>query len=400
LSILRNSKIALGVTGGIAAYKACELASQLVQAGARVDVIMTANAQQFVGAATFQALTKRPVHLTAFEEWTEQSAGHVSLARDIDALVVAPATANILSKLAHGAADDMLSTTALATSAPLIVAPAMEHSMFHHAATQANIALLQERGATLIGPESGRLASGEMGDGRLASTSSMLDTIRHVLGRNGPLAGRHVVVTAGGTQEAIDPVRFLGNRSSGLMGYALARAAIDLGAKVTLITGPGNLEPPITANIRRVVSAFELMQETKRAVSEADVLVMAAAVADYRPKHSYQSKIKKGSAHEPTCIALVRNPDVLASIDCPKLIKIGFAAETEDLVANARKKLNEKQLAMIVANDAVQTIGNADSSATILTPDLDPEVLPQMSKDELAAEIMSRIAALIASLEK
>ncbi len=400
MSVLTNSKMALGVSGGIAAYKACELASQLAQAGARVDVIMTSNAQQFVGPATFQALTKRPVHLTAFEEWSEQSTGHVSLAHDIDVLVVAPATANVISKLAHGAADDMLSTTALATSAPLVLAPAMEHSMFHHVATQANFALLRERGATFVGPESGHLASGAMGDGRLASIPSILDTIRKILGRKGPLAGRRVVVTAGGTQEAIDPVRFLGNRSSGLMGYALARAAIDFGAEVTLITGPTSLEPLTTANLKRVVSARELDQETKRAVGDADVLIMAAAVADFRPKDFHASKIKKGSAEEPSSVALVRNPDILATIDCPKLIKVGFAAETDDLVANAHKKLNEKQLAMIIANDAIQTIGNTQSTATILTSTSDPEVLPQMSKDDLAAEIMSRISALIESRDK
>lgn len=396
MSILSGSKIALGVTGGIAAYKACELASQLVQAGAILDVIMTENAQRFIGPVTFQALTKRPVHVSTFQEWTEVSTGHVSLAHEIDLLVVAPATANVISKLAHGAADDMLTTTALATRSPLLIAPAMEHAMFHHAATKANIELLESRDVTFVGPESGRLASGEEGDGRLSSIPTIVDTIRAILGREGPLAGRHIVVTAGGTQEAIDPVRYLGNRSSGLMGYALARAAIDLGARVTMISGPTNLEPPSTATFEKVVSAVELEVATKHAVKDADALIMAAAVADYRPSESHSSKIKKGSADEPLTISLLRNPDILASIDCPNLIKVGFAAETENLFANAESKLREKRLAMIVANDAVETIGNPNSSAIILTPDREPDQLPQMSKNELAAEIVGRVAALIA----
>jgi phosphopantothenoylcysteine decarboxylase / phosphopantothenate---cysteine ligase len=396
VSILSGSKIALGVTGGIAAYKACELASQLVQAGAILDVIMTENAQRFVGPTSFQALTKRPVHVSTFEEWSDTSTGHISLAHEIDLLVVVPATANVISKLAYGAADDMLTTTALATRSPLLIAPAMEHAMYHHAATKANIELLASRGASFVGPESGRLASGEEGDGRLASIPTIIDTIRAILGRKGPLAGCHIVVTAGGTQEAIDPVRFLGNRSSGLMGYALARAAIDFGARVTLISGPTNLEAPSTAKLERINSANELKAATDRAVKDADALIMAAAVADYRPSESQTSKIKKGSTDEPVTISLVQNPDILASIDCPRLIKVGFAAETDNLIANAKAKLLEKDLAMIVANNAVETIGNPQSSAIILTPDREPDQLPQMSKDELAAEIIGRVAALIA----
>jgi phosphopantothenoylcysteine decarboxylase / phosphopantothenate---cysteine ligase len=396
VSILSGSKIALGVSGGIAAYKACELASQLVQAGAILDVIMTENAQRFVGPMTFQALTKRPVHVSTFEEWTDTSTGHISLAHEIDLLVVAPATANVISKLANGAADDMLTTAALATKSPLLIAPAMEHAMYHHAATRANIEMLSSRGATFVGPESGWLASGEEGDGRLASSASIVDTIRAILGRSGPLTGSHIVVTAGGTQEAIDLVRFLGNRSSGMMGYALARAAIDFGARVTLISGPTNLESPITATNEQIVSAVELEEATKHAVKDADALVMAAAVADYRPSDSHPSKIKKGSSDEPLTISLFRNPDILSSIDCPSLIKVGFAAETDNLITNAESKLREKRLAMIVANDAVETIGNPMSSAIILTPDREPDRLPQMSKDELAAEIIGRVALLIA----
>lgn len=397
MSVLSGSKIALGVTGGIAAYKACELTSQLVQAGARVDVIMTENAQHFIGAGTFQALTKRPVHISVFEEWTQTSTGHVSLAQEIDLLVIAPATANVVSKLAYGAADDMLTTTALATTAPLLIAPAMEHAMFHHASTQVNIDILRSRGASIAGPETGRLASGEQGDGRLSSIAVLIDTIRAVLGKHGPLEGRHLVITAGGTQEAIDPVRFLGNRSSGQMGYALARAAIDVGARVTLISAPTNFDPPVTANVEHVVSTVELDRATKHAIKDADALIMAAAVADFRPSESHSSKIKKGSPSEPTTLTLARTPDILASIDCPSLIKVGFAAETDNLIESARAKLRDKQLALIVANDAVATIGSSTSSAVILTPDGVPDRLPHMAKEDVAAEIINRVVTLIAN---
>jgi phosphopantothenoylcysteine decarboxylase/phosphopantothenate--cysteine ligase len=395
VSVLSEHRIALGVTGGIAAYKAAELASQLVQAGALLDVIMTTNAQRFVGEATFQALTKRPVHTNVFEEWTEESTGHVSLAHDIELLVIAPATANVIVKLAHGAADDMLSVTALITRAPLLIAPAMEHGMYHHPATQANIELLKQRGATFVGPETGHLASGAEGDGRLADIATVIDTIRAMLGKCGRLAGRHLVITAGGTQEAIDPVRFLGNRSSGQMGFALAQAAIDEGARVTLITGPTNLRPPATANVRGITSALELETETNLAIKQADALIMAAAVADFRPVEPSTSKIKKGSSYEPVSISLTRNPDILASIDCPNLIKVGFAAETEDLVENAQQKLRDKRLSLIVANDATATIGSSYSTAVLIAPDGKPERLPELTKEALAVKIIDRLAQLL-----
>jgi phosphopantothenoylcysteine decarboxylase/phosphopantothenate--cysteine ligase len=360
-----------------------------------LDVILTTNAQRFVGPATFQALTKRPVHTNVFEEWSDESTGHVSLAQSAELLVIAPATANIISKLAHGAADDMLSITALATKAPLLIAPAMEHGMYHHPATQANIDLLKMRGASFVGPDMGRLASGAEGDGRLAPTTTIIETIRAVLGRNGALAGRRVVVTAGGTQEAIDPVRFLGNRSSGQMGFALAEAAINAGAGVTLITGPTSLRPPSTARVIKIVSALELEAATKESVKEADVLFMAAAVADFRPAEPSTSKIKKGSSQEPVSVSLVRNPDILASIVCPDLIKVGFAAETEDLIGNAEHKLREKRLSLIVANDAVATIGNPTSTATLISPDAEPIRLPELTKEALAAEIVDHVARLL-----
>ncbi|HKG27095.1 MAG TPA: bifunctional phosphopantothenoylcysteine decarboxylase/phosphopantothenate--cysteine ligase CoaBC, partial [Thermomicrobiales bacterium] len=235
MTVLRDARILLAVTGGIAAYKAADLASKLVQAGAVVEAVLSETARQFVGAATFEALTKRPVHGDVFEPWTETSFGHITLGHEADAIVVAPATANTIARLAHGLADDMLGAAYLSTTAPLIVVPAMEHLMYHHPATQANLATLRARGAVQVGPERGRLASGEEGDGRFPSTETILGAIRLTLGRTGPLAGKRIVVSAGGTQEPIDPVRFVGNRSSGLMGYALAQAALDAGASVRLV---------------------------------------------------------------------------------------------------------------------------------------------------------------------
>jgi phosphopantothenoylcysteine decarboxylase/phosphopantothenate--cysteine ligase len=267
--------------------------------------------------------------------------------------------------------------------------------MYHHPATQANIELLIQRGATVVGPETGRLASGAEGDGRLAEVATIIDTIRAILGRKGKLASRHIVVTAGGTQEAIDPVRFLGNRSSGQMGFALAHAAIDEGAHVTLIIGPTNLRPPATANVVRISSALELEAETKVAIQHADALIMAAAVADFRPVEQSASKIKKGSSNEPVSISLMRNPDILASIDCPKLIKVGFAAETEDLVENAQQKLRDKRLSLIVANDATATIGSPRSSAVLIAPEAEPERLPELTKEALAVKIVDRVAQLL-----
>jgi len=394
-SILFGARVILGVSGGIAAYKAADLASKLVQAGATVDVIMTAGAREFIQPLTFQALTKRPVHTGAFEGWTEGSFGHVTLARDASALLVAPATANTLARLAGGFADDMLGAVALSTEAPLIVAPAMEHHMWRHAATQANVRTLAERGGTFVPPESGRLASGHEGDGRLASTETILGTLRGVLGRGGVLAGWRVVVTAGGTQEPLDPVRFIGNRSSGKMGVALAEAALAAGATVTLIAGPTVRQLPAGVRVERIGNARELLSAVESATAEADVLIMAAAVADFRPDHIASQKIKKRAGQETVTMELVRNPDIVASIDRPGLLKVGFAAETESLVEHARQKLASKRLALIVANDAVDTIGSTESAATLIRPDRAPLALPRMSKDALARRIVDEIAALL-----
>jgi phosphopantothenoylcysteine decarboxylase/phosphopantothenate--cysteine ligase len=273
----------------------------------------------------------------------------------------------------------------------------MEHHMFHHPATQAHLATLRDRGAAVVPPESGRLASGAAGDGRLAPTETILGAARAALGRRGPLAGRRLVVTAGGTREPLDPVRYLGNRSSGTMGYALAQAAIDRGAAVTLVSGPTALPVPVGVHLVRVESAHEMQTAVAAAASGADALLMAAAVADFRPAAAAARKIKKGQNDDGPTLHLVRNPDILASVDSPGLVKIGFAAETEDLEANATAKLASKGLAMIVANDAVATIGSADSTATLILPDRPPERLPPMPKGRLADLILDRLTPMLAT---
>ncbi|MBA3642981.1 MAG: bifunctional phosphopantothenoylcysteine decarboxylase/phosphopantothenate--cysteine ligase CoaBC [Chloroflexia bacterium] len=392
---LATAHILLAVTGGVAAYRAADLASQLVQAGAKVDTILTEGAAQFIQPLTFAALTRRPVHTDLFAPWSGDALGHLSLARDAEVMLVAPASANAIARLSLGLASDLLGAVALSTSAPLIVAPAMEHGMFHHPATQSHLQTLRDRGATVVGPAHGRLASGAIGDGRLVAVGELLDAVRQALGRDGPLAGIRIVLTAGGTREALDPVRYLGNRSSGKMGYALAYAAIDLGAAVHLITGPVNLPAPAGIEVTEVESAAAMHQAVGDATRSADVLIMAAAVADFRPRHRQTQKIKKQPDTEPLTLELKRNPDILASISHTGLIKVGFAAETEDLLANAEKKLTAKTLDMIVANDATATIGSGTSTAIILRPGQRPESLPEMTKEALAQHILEQVAEIV-----
>lgn len=393
--MIAGSRILLAITGGIAACKAADLCSRLVQDGAVVDVLMTEGARRFVQPLTFNALTRRPVHVDAWQEWTSDRAGHVTLAAETDLLLVAPASANALARIALGLAPDLLGMVALATTAPFLLAPAMEHHMWNHPTTCGHVATLRDRGAIMVGPEAGRLASGATGDGRLAPVEAIVDAAAVVLGRDGTLAGRTVVVSAGGTHEPIDPVRFVGNRSSGLMGYAIARAARDRGASVRLVTGPSALAPPGGMDVIPVETALDMLAAVERATADADALVMAAAVADFRPAAPADRKIKKRSGQDELDVSFTRNPDILASIDRPGLIKIGFAAETEDLVVNAVAKLRAKGLAMIVANDAVATIGRADSEATFLLPDHPPEQQPAMPKQALAGVIADRLAALL-----
>jgi phosphopantothenoylcysteine decarboxylase/phosphopantothenate--cysteine ligase len=398
MTLLRDANVVLAVSGGIAAYKAADLASKLVQAGATVETILSRSAQEFVKPLTFSALTRRPVHADPFEAWTEAAAGHITLAHDADVLLIAPATANTIARLALGLADDLLGMVSLATTAPLTIAPAMEHQMYLHPATQGHIATLRARGATIVGPDSGRLASGEIGTGRFAPTEDILGALRIVLGRNGVLAGQRVVVTAGGTHEPLDPVRFLGNRSSGKMGYALAQAALDRGASVTLISGPTNLRPPYGAKLVNTHTARDMEAAVHAAVPEATMLVMSAAVSDFRPRNQFESKLKKEKVGGDLTIELDRNPDIVAGVSGEGLFKIGFAAETDDLLANATDKLRTKGLDMIVANDAVATIGSDESTASLLFRDGGQEPLAALPKEEVAGIILDRAAQVLAGI--
>lgn len=392
--------IILGVTGGIAAYKAAAIASLLVQADARVEVIMTEGARRFMQPLTFSAITRSAVHVDPFVPWSESFSGHVGLAETADLLLIAPATAAAIARLALGLADDLLGLVALSSEAPILIAPAMEDRMFRHPSTQQHLTTLAERGAEVIGPERGRLASGAIGQGRMAEPEAIVRSAANIFSRNGFLRGFRLVVTAGGTREPLDPVRYIGNRSSGRMGYALVEAAVAAGAHVTLVTGPVSLEPPRGATVVRVETAAEMQTAVEHATRDADLLFMAAAVADFRPETAHQHKIKKESGVQHRDLRLIRNPDILASIERPGLIKVGFAAETKDLLANATSKLHAKRLAMIVANDAETTIDAEDSAATILTADGFARSLPRMSKQALAAAIVHIAAALLPDTER
>jgi len=388
--------VLLGISGGVAAHKSVDLASKLVQQGAQVDVVLTEAARQFVGPAGLQAITKRPVHGSVFEPWTDSYAGHITLGEGSDLIIVAPATANVIAELALGLAPDMLGTAALASTAPLLIAPAMEDTMYRHPATQQHLETLRQRGAFLVGPERGRLASGENGVGRMSEPATILGAARMALGRQGQLRGKRIVVTAGGTREALDPVRYLGNRSSGLMGYAVAQAAIDAGADVILVSGPTSLPVPYGAMRIDVDTAVQMKEAVGEAVKGAQALVMSAAVADYRPKDVRSEKIKKSELGATLSLELVTNPDIIAGIDEPGLLKIGFAAETSNLVEHARKKLAQKHLDLVVANDAEQAIGNRDNRVTLVWPDGRVDEMPLMHKDDVAVMLIDRIIELLA----
>jgi phosphopantothenoylcysteine decarboxylase / phosphopantothenate---cysteine ligase len=395
--VLQNKTVLLGVTGSIAAYKAATLASQLTQAGAAVDVVMTREATQFVGALTFESLTHRHVVTDVMALLPDSQIGHVAMAKRADVFVIAPVTANTLAKLAQGLADDAVSATALDTRAPLILAPAMETSMWEHAATQKNVATLVDRGAVIVQPGEGHLASGVHGKGRLADLEDIVDTVRLILGRGGDLAHKVIVVTAGGTQEAIDPVRVIANLSSGKMGFALAEAARDRGAHVTLIAGATSLHTrriPRGMEFVSATSAREMRTAVLHAILDADVLVMAAAVADFRPEQASEEKIKKNDV-ETLTLELVKNPDILADVarhSARPAMVIGFAAETQELLANARAKLESKNLDLIVANPVPSTFGSDFDQATLITRGGVVTELPVMAKDELAEKILDFVA--------
>jgi len=434
--VLLNKRILVGICGGIASYKAVELVSRLQQAGALVDVIMSERAEEFVRPLTFSTMSHRPVYSDLWEPSGRAAEIHIALAQAAELLAVIPATANTIAKLAYGMADNMLTAVALATQAPLLLAPAMHEHMYTHAATQSNLALLRERGAFIVEPEVGRLASGEIGAGRLPETSVLLGAIQMVLGRNGDLAGRRVVITAGGTQEPVDPVRFIGNRSSGKMGYALAIEARDRGAHVILISGPVALEAPYGVEVERVETAMQMRDAVMNAVIGADVLVMSAAVADFRPAVAAARKIKKrkgGGGTRENVVAspadvgpdvqepdeqgglslrLVRNPDILEELAATldgytgdegqsgrrRLLRVGFAAETSDLVDYARTKLVAKHLDLLVANDVSRPdsgFGTETNKVLIFHPTAEMEDLPVMPKADVAAAIWDRIVPIL-----
>src|SRR5690349_1228982 len=351
MSLLKNKHVVLGVTGSIAAYKAADLASKLAQQGAQVDVILTAAAQKFVTALTFQSVTGRKAYTDADLWGGEAHVLHVGLGHSADLLVIAPCTANTIAGLAHGQADHLLAVTALAMRSPLLIAPAMDGGMYDHPATQENIETLKKRGATFIGPAEGHLASGLSGVGRMLETAEILGHVRILLGRNGPLAGKRIVITAGGTQEPLDPVRVITNRSSGRQGYALAQAALEMGAQVTLITTPTALVPPVGAHVIAVETAKQMLEAVLAEAAESDALIMAAAVADFRPKTRAKDKIKKEGGIPQ--IELEATEDILKAVagkrrrpervegsenECPRVV-VGFAAESRDLLENAEHKL-------------------------------------------------------------
>lgn len=383
------------VTGCIAAYKACELVRQLQRAGVRVKVLMTEHAEAFVGATTFRALTREPVAVGLFDDPSDPI-HHISLAKEADAIIVAPATANVIAKLAKGVADDLLTTTVLASNAPVVIAPAMNTAMWQADATRENIAALEARGYDIVRPQEGYLACGDTGEGKLSDVEVICERGLLALETSQALAGEHVLITAGGTREAIDPVRYIGNRSSGIMGHALARAAVAMGAEVTLVTASA-LPVPLSAHAMRVESAAQMHAAVEEHFDAASILICAAAVADYTPAEPAPEKLSKADG-ELREIRLIKTADILADMARRKgdRIVIGFAAETNNLLARATDKLHRKGCDAIVANDvscAESTFGSLTNAVTWVDTQ-GAEELPCMGKQRLAFQILERAAAL------
>ncbi|HEY0607454.1 MAG TPA: bifunctional phosphopantothenoylcysteine decarboxylase/phosphopantothenate--cysteine ligase CoaBC [Herpetosiphonaceae bacterium] len=390
MGILAGKHVVLGVSGSIASYKVIELARQLTVAGALVDVILTEEAARFITPLTFQSLTYRPVYT---EMWStlENAAAHIKLGHDADVVVIAPATAHTIASIAAGFANNLILTTVLATGAPVLLAPAMETHMWHNPATADNVALLRRRGLHVMEPDEGMLASGLVGSGRLPEITRIEVEIRKLLSRRfGRMAGRNVVVTAGGTHEPLDPVRFIGNRASGQMGFALAEAARDEGAQVVLIAGQTTAPLPQGVDVVHVETAGQMHDAVHAAIDDADLLIMNAAVADYRPAQMADHKMKKTEAD--LTIALERTADILQSLVAnTQPIKVGFAAETNDLLTYAADKMRRKGLDAIVANDAVSSIGQSEIEVTLLTSDGGSERLPRQPKPAAAQQILERV---------
>jgi phosphopantothenoylcysteine decarboxylase / phosphopantothenate---cysteine ligase len=399
-SPLEGRRVLLGVTGGIAAYKACILVRLLRLQGASVRVVMTRSAERFVGPATFAALSDHRVYTDLFEE--PGVVLHVRLAHEADIAVVAPATANVIAKLSQGVADDLLTSTLLEATCPLVLAPAMHTGMWEHPATQANVEALSSRGARIVGPAHGSLAAGDEGTGRMSEPEGIVQAIEDVLSSTGDLAGRRIVVTAGPTWEPIDPVRFVGNRSTGKMGFAVAAEAFERGAAVTLVVGPGTVEPPAGPTVVRVTTAEEMRRAVLDAAADADAVVMAAAVADFKPETSADDKLKKDLG--PPQVRLVPTADILLGLRTAELgstrdtVLVGFAAETRDVEALGREKLQRKGVQLLVANEVGREgtgFGSDTNRAAILAADGEDVGLRDWSKRELAAAICDRLAKLL-----
>ncbi|MDO4503097.1 MAG: bifunctional phosphopantothenoylcysteine decarboxylase/phosphopantothenate--cysteine ligase CoaBC [Coriobacteriia bacterium] len=394
----QTQTVLIGVTGCIAAYKSCEIVRGLQKAGLRVKVVMTPHATEFVGPTTFRGLTREPVAVDLFDN-PSAPIHHVSLAQEADLFLIAPCTANVLAKVAHGLADDLLTTTALACTAPLMIAPAMNVNMYEAPATQQNMRILRERGVRFVDAEAGYLACGDVGKGRLADPEVIVAAVLKELGRARDLEGRRIMVTAGPTQEPLDPVRYLSNCSSGKMGYAVAERALARGAKVSLVTGPVALEPPAGADVVRVQTACQMLDAARAAFADADAGVFTAAVADMRPAAVAERKLKKGGGDVLDRIELVENPDVLATLASerkPGQVVVGFAAETDDVIANAQAKLARKGADLIVANRVGDGLvfGQDQNQAHLVFAD-HVEDLPLQSKADLADAILDQVSALL-----
>ena len=392
--------IAVGVCGGIGAYKSVEVVRGLQKQGHDIVAVMTRSARKFVGELTFEAITRHRVLTSQFEPGANSDIEHIALASSIDLLIVAPATANILGKFANGIADDFLTSLYLATKAPVLVAPAMNTNMLEHPAVQRNLDALGARGTYFVEPGAGYLACGWIGKGRLAEPADIVRAAEQLLTPSGPLRGKTVLITAGPTREAIDPVRFVGNRSSGKMGYALAAAARARGANVVLISGPTALQPPAGVEFIRVTSAAEMHSAVMPRAAQADVVIMAAAVADYAPAAATSQKIHKDS--ETLTLSLVRTPDILAELGAQRgaghrPLLVGFAAETADVIASARRKQREKKVDLVVANDVSRTDAGfeVDTNEVTLVSADGEETLPLQSKSAIAAQVIQRIETLL-----
>lgn len=390
-----SKTVVLGVSGGIAAYKACDVVSRLRKENIQVNVIMTKHATEFVSALTFQSISQNPVAVEMFELVTNWDTEHISLAKKADIFLIAPATANVIGKIANGIADDMLSTTVMATKAPVVIAPAMNTNMYENPVTQANIQKLKDLGYIFIEPGYGRLACGDLGPGKLAEPDLIVENIKFLLNKTDELKGKNVLVTAGPTQEAIDPVRYITNKSTGKMGYALAYQAALMGAKVTLVTGPTNLEIPFgISEVIKIKSAGQMYEAVTSRFDEMDIVIKSAAVADYKPKNISDSKIKKSDSD--LVLELDRNKDILFELGKlkTKQVLVGFAAETDDLIANAQKKLAKKNLDFIVANDLKQEgagFAGDTNIVKLLFADGNIQELPIMTKNQLSKEIYDKI---------